>query len=247
MDRFQRGGDHPLSDAQRLQRLVEVAQQKGEFVASEASHRVAFPNAVRESLGHREQHRVAALVAEPVVDRLEVVEIAEQHGDVLAGSGAAPARWRCAGERQCGWQGRSAGRWWQGRPSRSPSACVPATLRRWSPAPPGPAGRPDRRAAHFGARRPASVRRRHRSGSRSPASAGGVVPDGGVGAAQHPAGVAREAVQQRARALGLLRTLRRIQQRRQPHLVLAGAPHRPGSDEHGDGGDGEQRERPERQ
>ena len=58
-------------------RLVRL-QQHGELVAAEPADRVVDARAVADPRGHRDEHRVAAGVAERVVDVLEAVEV-DQH------------------------------------------------------------------------------------------------------------------------------------------------------------------------
>ena len=48
----------------------------------EAGRSVADANARRQSLGNLKQHTVAGDVAEAVVDRLEVIEVQEEHGQL---------------------------------------------------------------------------------------------------------------------------------------------------------------------
>ena len=69
------GGDHGVG---------AVREQHGELVAAEAGGGVRAPQAVRDPARHLDQHLVPGQVAETVVDRLEAVEVEEQHGDVGA-------------------------------------------------------------------------------------------------------------------------------------------------------------------
>ena len=55
--------------------------QHGELVATETGDRVTGPGGGSEPFGHGDQQAVAGRVSEAVVDRLEVVEVQEQHGD----------------------------------------------------------------------------------------------------------------------------------------------------------------------
>ena len=80
--------ENPLSDLDRGLRAVEVLQQHHELVAAEARRRVAGADALREPLGHVDQRLVAGAVAEAVVDRLEVVDIEEDHPKLAAARGA---------------------------------------------------------------------------------------------------------------------------------------------------------------
>ena len=54
-----------------------------ELVATEPGEHVAFAQHRAQPLGHDLQQLVADLVPEAVVDRLELVEVDEQHGDVV--------------------------------------------------------------------------------------------------------------------------------------------------------------------
>ena len=69
--------------------VVDVLQQHRELVAAHARRDVARPHAQLDPAGGGDQHGVARPVAGAVVDRLEVVEVEEQHG-----RHAAPARQR---------------------------------------------------------------------------------------------------------------------------------------------------------
>ena len=59
-------------------------QDQDELVAAEPRDRVGFAYRGRETLRHRLQQLVAGIVAERVVDPLEVVEVEEEAGDVRA-------------------------------------------------------------------------------------------------------------------------------------------------------------------
>ena len=84
----------PLGDG-----LVEASRHRGgqggaghvdehdELVAAPAGQQLGVAQAVLEALGDLAQHTVAGGVAEAVVDRLEPVEIAEQHGHRVLGAG----------------------------------------------------------------------------------------------------------------------------------------------------------------
>ena len=58
-----------------------VLEQDRELVTPEAADGVAAARAFAQPLGDPEQHLVAGLVAEGVVDVLEVVEVEHQDGD----------------------------------------------------------------------------------------------------------------------------------------------------------------------
>ena len=60
---------------------LQVHGQDHELVAAETGDRVAVAHQLRETAGDRHQQFVADLVAEGVVDGLELVEVDEQHRD----------------------------------------------------------------------------------------------------------------------------------------------------------------------
>ena len=62
---------------------VRVLEQERELVAAEARRRVDRPQALLQPGRDLDQELVAGGVAEAVVDRLEVVEVEEQQGDVV--------------------------------------------------------------------------------------------------------------------------------------------------------------------
>ena len=74
--------DDPLGDLRRLLRPGGVLEQDRELVAAEPGGGVADTDARRQSLGDLEQHAVAGGVTEAVVDRLEVVEVEEDHREL---------------------------------------------------------------------------------------------------------------------------------------------------------------------
>ncbi len=82
--RLERVGDpsrHLLGGARHPARL----QQDGELVTSEAGDGVARAGRGPEPLGDPDEELVTGGMAETVVDHLELVEIEEQHGDLLRG------------------------------------------------------------------------------------------------------------------------------------------------------------------
>ena len=97
------GGDvkHVVVDDQRSGQLVEhlrrhergvlglgdLRQDHDELVATETSQCVLAPQTARQPAGHVDEHLVSHIVAEAVVDDLEIVEVEEQHGQR---GGAAP-------------------------------------------------------------------------------------------------------------------------------------------------------------
>jgi hypothetical protein len=65
-----------------------VLQQHGELVTTKARHRVLRADAALDTPGHRSEQRVAHVVAERVVDCLEIIKVDKQHGKGVAGRGA---------------------------------------------------------------------------------------------------------------------------------------------------------------
>ena len=61
--------------------MRDVLEQDRELVAAEPRHGVAHAQRGAQARRDRLQHPVAGGVAERVVDRLEVVEVQEQHGE----------------------------------------------------------------------------------------------------------------------------------------------------------------------
>ena len=78
-----RAGDHLGAQAAPV-----VLEQHGEFVAAEARRGVRRARALRQAGGDGAQQVVAGGVADAVVDRLEAVEVDEEHAEV----GLAPGR-----------------------------------------------------------------------------------------------------------------------------------------------------------
>ena len=81
-----------LGDLPRLVGAREILEQDGELVAAEPRGGVLGAQAGRQSLGGRAQQLVADRVAEAVVDRLEVVEIDEDHRELTVVAPAARER-----------------------------------------------------------------------------------------------------------------------------------------------------------
>ena len=81
------GVDDPVRHLDGLVFVDHVLGHDHELVASEASQRVRRTEVVRQALGHLQQHAVADVVAERVVDHLEPVEIEVQHGQAAVTSG----------------------------------------------------------------------------------------------------------------------------------------------------------------
>ena len=67
-----------LGDAQRLALPAQVLAQDHELVAAVADHGVAGPERALQSAGDLDEQIVAGVVAEPVVDAFEAVEVEEQ-------------------------------------------------------------------------------------------------------------------------------------------------------------------------
>ena len=91
------GGGDAVGDRDRLAFVGEAVDQDPELVAAEAGDDVAGPQVGAQPRRHRPQQGVAGVVAEAVVDQLEVVEVEEEDPDRRAGDGrarAAPRRAR---------------------------------------------------------------------------------------------------------------------------------------------------------
>ncbi len=68
---------------------VGLGQEHDELVAAIAGRGVDLPNAVGDHLADAAQDAVAMVMAEPVVDRLEVVEVHHQQAEAAPGPGTA--------------------------------------------------------------------------------------------------------------------------------------------------------------
>jgi hypothetical protein len=79
--------DQPRAERAGL-RLVAVEQEDGELVAAHPRQQVLAADGRAHPLGDALQHDVAGMVAERVVDRLEVVEIHQGHPRPRAGAAA---------------------------------------------------------------------------------------------------------------------------------------------------------------
>ena len=79
-ERGPQGIRQALGHDRRVRGRRWVLDQHGELVATHPGERVARAQAGPQALGDPFQDRVALAVAEAVVDRLEVVEVHEQHG-----------------------------------------------------------------------------------------------------------------------------------------------------------------------
>ncbi len=94
------GGKHASLDRQRLLKRdddfvralhhlvgrLHVLDQHGELVAAQACEHAARTRGAAQPLGHDLQNAIAEVVPERVVDGLEVVEVDEQEGKLLAGT-----------------------------------------------------------------------------------------------------------------------------------------------------------------
>ena len=90
-------GLYPLGDRPRRGHRVEVGEDEGKFVATDAGEQVRRPAGVVHPGGHVAQDLVADVVAQPVVDPLEAVEVDEHDADPLPGApGASTALCRCS-------------------------------------------------------------------------------------------------------------------------------------------------------
>ena len=69
----------PLGDVGGVLWTGGLLEQDRELVTAEARRGVADADAALQPLGHLEQHPVAGRVTEAVVDRLEIVEVEEDH------------------------------------------------------------------------------------------------------------------------------------------------------------------------
>ncbi len=61
---------------------LDVAQHGGEFLAAKPTEQVGRTDGLARALGEYLQHAVADRMAEAVVDRLEVIEVHQQHRDL---------------------------------------------------------------------------------------------------------------------------------------------------------------------
>ena len=94
-DRLGERGPQPRGDLARRGGLLDRGQQHGELVTAEAGHDIAWPDAVREAMGHDLQQPVPDGVTEGVVDLLETgrpVEVDQQEPRPGAGEAGAGQR-----------------------------------------------------------------------------------------------------------------------------------------------------------
>jgi hypothetical protein len=71
-------GEHTVGHLRRLSLVGEILQQHRELVAAQPGRGVLEPEAVAETIRHRDEQLVAGRVTEAVVDRLEVVQVEEE-------------------------------------------------------------------------------------------------------------------------------------------------------------------------
>ena len=81
-------GAHAAGGHRRLRLVLDAGAEDGELVAAEARDQVAVAHGAAQPVRDLDQQPVAGLVAEAVVDDLEVVEVEEEDGDALAASAA---------------------------------------------------------------------------------------------------------------------------------------------------------------
>ena len=74
----------PLGDRERVRLAPGAVEQQRELVAAEARGGVALAQAAAQPVGHRAEQLVAGVVAVAVVDRLELVDVEQQHADARA-------------------------------------------------------------------------------------------------------------------------------------------------------------------
>ena len=104
--RLERPLDLP-DDGRRAGEVGRRRRQDAELVAAQPRDGVAVAQAVDEPLGDELEQLVAVLVAERVVDLLELVEVQHQERQRLAGPQRRPDRVRRRGRRTArGWGGR---------------------------------------------------------------------------------------------------------------------------------------------
>ncbi len=80
------------SPTARRFRLGNPFQQGRELVASQSRHGVRGAHALREAPSHRGQQSVAGGMAQPIVHRLEAIEVHEEDRHIIAAAGGAGER-----------------------------------------------------------------------------------------------------------------------------------------------------------
>ena len=86
------GARHPVGDRQRLVLVGEPVDEDAELVAAEAGDDVAGAQVGAQARRHRPQQVVAGVVADAVVDQLEVIKVEEEDADRRARGDAAAQR-----------------------------------------------------------------------------------------------------------------------------------------------------------
>ena len=79
LQRLRQHLDHPVGQAGAIGHIRNILGQQHELVAANAGHRVAVPRGRAQPAGGFLQHLVTHRVAQHVVDRLEAVQVHEQH------------------------------------------------------------------------------------------------------------------------------------------------------------------------
>jgi hypothetical protein len=79
-------GDDLLEDSDHPARLACIDQNQRELVSADARDGVGLAYALAESRCHRPQDRIADGVPEPVVDRLEAIDVGDREGECLVPS-----------------------------------------------------------------------------------------------------------------------------------------------------------------
>ena len=74
----------PLRDAQRVRLVADALAQHGELVAAEAGDHVVRAQHGAQARADRPQQLVAGVVAERVVEHLQVVDVEEEQGEAAA-------------------------------------------------------------------------------------------------------------------------------------------------------------------
>ncbi len=94
LDGFLDGGQQSRGQGHRRVRSGTVGHQDRELVAAETRHGVPRPNVGAQPLGDGDEDRITRGMTQRVVDRLEVVEVEADHGDLprVPGEGNGQAR-----------------------------------------------------------------------------------------------------------------------------------------------------------
>ena len=82
--RWPRTASTQLGGHQASPLLVGTREDHGQLVAAQAREHVGLAHLLPQQLGDAPDHGVAGLVAEAVVDELEVVDVEQQYGAALA-------------------------------------------------------------------------------------------------------------------------------------------------------------------